>query len=313
LEFKIRTEKGSYDLEAFAKDIGRDFLVAIWGGEKPHIGAVAMAQPRPSLKDQGRISATASVFCYLGHKEDIIAKDAAEKISSALNTNVTVTAGIHWDDINDSAIGQVVENSRHLIAMIIERITAEKKIIKTGRTIMSDITILDGKKVLVVDDEPDVLVVLKELLSMCDVTTASSFDQAKERLMSQPFDIAILDIMGVDGYGLLDIAKQKNIPAIMLTAHAFTPDNLVRSIKEGAVSYIPKEELTNIADFMADVLKAKAGGRDPWESWQQRLPASFFEKRWGAAWQDTDKEFWDTFRASIRTRDSKSKKLDKEK
>ncbi len=176
---------------------------------------------------------------------------------------------------------------------------------------MSDITILEGKKVLVVDDEPDILVVLKELLPMCDVATASSFDEAKELLMSRSFDVAILDIMGVDGYGLLDITKQKNIPAIMLTAHAFTPDNLVRSIKEGAVSYIPKEELTNIADFLADVLKAKAGGRDPWESWQKRLPPSFFEKRWGAAWQDTDKEFWETFRASVRTRDAQSKKSNK--
>lgn len=175
---------------------------------------------------------------------------------------------------------------------------------------MSDITILDGKKVLAVDDEPDVLVSLKELLPMCDVSEASSFGEAKEMLESQDFDIAILDIMGVDGYGLLDIAKRKNIPAVMLTAHAFTPDNLVRSIKEGAVSYIPKEELTNISDFLADVLRAKAKGLDPWESWQERLPPTFFEKRWGAAWQDKDKEFWETFRASIRARDSQSKKGD---
>lgn len=177
---------------------------------------------------------------------------------------------------------------------------------------MSGTTILEGKKILAVDDEPDVLMSLKELLPMCDVSEASSFDEAREMLESQNFDIAILDIMGVDGYGLLDIAKRKNIPAVMLTAHAFTPDNLVRSIKEGAVSYIPKEELTNIADFLADVLKAKAGGRDPWEKWQERLPPTFFEKRWGAAWQDEDKEFWETFRASIRARDAQSKKKDSE-
>ena len=178
---------------------------------------------------------------------------------------------------------------------------------------MSDISILDGKKVLIVDDEPDILVVLEELLSMCDVATASSFDEAKILLESRDFDVAILDIMGVDGYGLLDIAKQRNIPAIMLTAHAFSPDNLVKSIKEGAVSYIPKEKITDIADFLADVLKAREEGRDPWKSWQERLPPSFFEKRWGAAWQDTDKEFWDMFRASVRARDSQSKGSDSKK
>ncbi len=127
MELKIKTEKSAYNLEAFVKNIGRDFLIAIWGGERPHIGAVAVAQPRPSLRDKRLISATASVFCFLGHKEDIIAKEAAEKISSALNKNVTVTAGIHWDDMDDLAIGRVVENSRHLMTMIIERIAAEKE------------------------------------------------------------------------------------------------------------------------------------------------------------------------------------------
>lgn len=167
---------------------------------------------------------------------------------------------------------------------------------------MSDRAVLDGKKIIAVDDEPDVLAILKELLSMCDVTTASTFDEARELLESKNFDVAILDIMGVDGYRLLDIAKRRRIPAVMLTAHALSPDNLVRSIKEGAVSYIPKDEITEIADFLADVLKAQVSGKDPWESWQQRLPSSYFEKRWGAAWQDTDKEFWDRFRASIRAR-----------
>ena len=175
---------------------------------------------------------------------------------------------------------------------------------------MSDSTLLDAKKILVVDDEPDVLIVLKELLSMCDVVTASTFNEARELLESQDFDIAILDIMGVDGYGLLDVAKQRHIPAVMLTAHALTPGNLVRSIKEGAASYIPKDEITGIADFLADVLKAQVGGKDPWQTWQERLPSSYFEKRWGAAWQDTDKEFWERFRASIRARRTQSKKTD---
>jgi CheY-like chemotaxis protein len=174
---------------------------------------------------------------------------------------------------------------------------------------MPEVNLLDGKRILVVDDEPDILVVLRELLSMCDVVTSSSFEDGKEQLESQDFDVAILDIMGVDGYGLLEIAKRRNIPAVMLTAHALTPDNLVRSIKEGAVSYIPKDKITEIAGFLTDILKAKAGA-DTWVSWQERLPSSYFEKRWGAAWQDADKEFWDRFRASIRARRSRSEKTD---
>ena len=126
-EYTVRTAQGSFDLEASVRWIGKDLLVAIWGGERPHIGAVAIAQPRPSLRDQRLTSATASVFCYSGHKDDIVAKEAAEKISSALNTNVTVTVGMHWEDINDEEIKRVVENSRQLVTMIIESTDKEVK------------------------------------------------------------------------------------------------------------------------------------------------------------------------------------------
>lgn len=172
---------------------------------------------------------------------------------------------------------------------------------------MSDTSMLDGKKVLVVDDEPDILEVLEELLEMCEVVTASTFEKAKELLESQKFDIAILDIMGVDGYGLLDIANKRDIPAVMLTAHAFTADNLVRTIREGAYSYIPKEELSNITIYLIDALRAREKGENPWSAWQDRLPSSYFERRWGSAWKDVDKKFWNQFKESIKTRNSGKK------
>lgn len=170
---------------------------------------------------------------------------------------------------------------------------------------MSDSTLLDGKRILIVDDEADILDILEELLEMCDVVKASTFEEAKELLESQDFDLAILDIMGVDGYGLLEIANRRNITAVMLTAHAFTPGNLVRSIKEGADSYLPKEEMANIVTFLNDILEAKQKGKNPWGPWQEKLPTSYFERRWGAAWQNTDKDFWEKFRASIKERKNK--------
>ena len=169
---------------------------------------------------------------------------------------------------------------------------------------MSDEDILAGKKILIVDDEPDILDVLEESLSMCEVEKASTFDEARKLLESQDFDLAILDIMGVDGYKLLHMARKRNITAVMLTAHAFSPDNLVKSIKEGADSYLPKEEMKNITTFLIDILKAQKGKKSPWVPWQERLPSSYFEKRWGAAWQNRDKDFWEKFRASIKAKKS---------
>jgi DNA-binding NtrC family response regulator len=167
---------------------------------------------------------------------------------------------------------------------------------------MADTSLLQDKKVLVVDDEQDILDVMKETLSMCRIVTAANFEDAKELLETQYFDLAVLDIMGVDGYGLLRICTQKKIPAVMLTAHAFNPPNLVRSIREGAAGYLPKEEISRIAEFLNDVLVAKATGKNPWGAWQDRLPTSYFEKRWGAAWRDADKEFWKTFKESLKSR-----------
>lgn len=117
----VKTTEGLYDLEASVRRIGENLLVAIWGGEFPHIGAVAVAQPRPSLKDPDRISSTASVFCLLGHKEDDLAKAVAEILAAALNTTVVVTAGIHWDNLDAEGISRVLQNGETLIQLILEK------------------------------------------------------------------------------------------------------------------------------------------------------------------------------------------------
>ena len=155
---------------------------------------------------------------------------------------------------------------------------------------------LNGKKILIVDDESDVLDVLEEMLDMCRVVKASSFDEAKKHLEADVFDLAILDIMGVDGYKLLNIAKRKNITAVMLTANALNPDNLVKSIKKGADSYLPKEEMNKIATFLIDILKSQDDGESTWDPWQKRLSSSYFSKKWGSDWKDPDREFWEGFK-----------------
>ncbi|MCK5349031.1 MAG: response regulator, partial [Desulfobacula sp.] len=105
---------------------------------------------------------------------------------------------------------------------------------------MSTRKILKGKKILIVDDEPDVLDSLIELLDMCKIDTASSFEDGKRLLKEQPYDIAILDIMGVKGFDLLKIANEKKIPALMLTAHALSEESLKKSAEDGAAYFAPK-------------------------------------------------------------------------
>jgi len=157
---------------------------------------------------------------------------------------------------------------------------------------MKNNRLLDGKSILIVDDEPDVLETLEELLPMCNLEKAPSFDEAKELIEKRDFELAILDIMGVDGYKLLELASKKKVTAVMLTAHALSPENTVRSFKEGAAFYVPKDELSNIKLFLDDVLEAKEKGRHSWSRWLDRFN-SYYEKVFGEDWQDHDKEFWE--------------------
>ncbi len=120
--FTVETRTGNRDLTAAVRRIGDDVLVAVWGGERPHIGAVAAAQPRPSLEDPAKRSASASVLCYVGHKEDLLAREIALAVASRVNAAAVVTAGIHWDNLDPDGIDQVVRNSRLLLDRILERL-----------------------------------------------------------------------------------------------------------------------------------------------------------------------------------------------
>ena len=118
--------------------------------------------------------------------------------------------------------------------------------------------------------------------------------ESKEYLQTRYFDIAVLDIMGVEGYDLLEIANAREVTAVMLTAHALSPENMVKSYKEGAASYLPKEEMVNIASFLNEIFAAKEKGKNTWIRWYDRME-SFFEKRFGQDWKKTDEEFWEKF------------------
>ncbi|RJR49212.1 MAG: response regulator [Desulfobacteraceae bacterium] len=155
--------------------------------------------------------------------------------------------------------------------------------------------LLEGKKILVVDDEPDILETLEDLLSMAEVSKAQSFESAKTLLDSAKFDLAILDIMGVNGYELLAICNRKNIAAVMLTSHALTPENIMQSFKMGAASFIPKDKISQIPVFLNDVLEAKAQGKHVWSQWNARLGEAYWEKKFGPKWKEKEKKFWSDF------------------
>lgn len=158
-------------------------------------------------------------------------------------------------------------------------------------------SILKGKAILVVDDEPDILDTVEEVLDMCLVYKAYDYNSAIQLLLGFTYDIVILDIMGVNGFELLKIAVRRGFPTVMLTAHALTTDALKNSIKLGAVSFLPKDEVFDLPYFLENVVLG--GGRPVWKKLFDRLE-SHFNERFGKNWKEQDKflkEFIESLKA----------------
>lgn len=158
--------------------------------------------------------------------------------------------------------------------------------------------LLQGKTILAVDDEPDVLDILAEELEDYSVEfeRASTYEDGIQKLSSLTYDLVVLDIMGVRGFELLEFATARNIPVVMLTAHALSPQSLKKSIELGARAYLPKDQLGQIAPFLEDVLTLNY--QSAWKSLFERL-GGYFGKRFGPEWRKSEKEFWEKFEKDL--------------
>ena len=153
---------------------------------------------------------------------------------------------------------------------------------------------LKGKRILAVDDEIDILETIEDILDDAEIDMASDYDTASLKIKQTRYDLAILDIMGVNGLALLEEAVARGIPAVMLTAHAINPQTLMESIRKGAISYLPKETLTELDKLLEDLLSAHEKGLPPWKLLFDKL-GDYFNDRFGPGWQEKDKEFWSDF------------------
>lgn len=153
---------------------------------------------------------------------------------------------------------------------------------------MAGFEILKGKKILAVDDEPDVLEVIGEELGDCQVVTARDYESARQLIAHEDFDLIILDIMGVSGFQLLEECGKRKIPAAMLTAHAINVESLNKSLRLGAVSFLPKDELVRLPELVAEIFEGLAEGRSHWVRLFKRL-GPFFKEKLGIVWEDLEK------------------------
>jgi len=148
-------------------------------------------------------------------------------------------------------------------------------------------SVLKGKRILAVDDEPDVLTTLHdEIVGACPdcrFDKATQYEEAVQKINSSAYDLVILDIMGVRGFDLLELAVSRNLRVVMLTAHAFSPEALKRSYELKARSYLPKDKLGEIIPFLEDALTHEFSSG--WKRLFEKM-VDFFDKKFGEGWKE---------------------------
>ncbi|WP_374019799.1 hypothetical protein ABU162_09155 [Paenibacillus thiaminolyticus] len=116
--FKTAVGEGKHIVEIIAIVCGIDISVVICGGELYHIGACALGIPRASLENKERVSASASVICATGHKEDQLARHASLELAAEFNCRVNAAVGIHINQAEPADLIKLQENFYTALAQI---------------------------------------------------------------------------------------------------------------------------------------------------------------------------------------------------
>ncbi len=156
------------------------------------------------------------------------------------------------------------------------------------------VSVLDVKMILAVDDEPDVLALLEQEIKhscpRCTFDQATTYEKAAQLINSNVYDVVILDIMGVRGYDLLELAVKRGFRATMLTAHDLTPEALKKSHDLGARAYLPKDKLGEIVPFLEDMLTQEY--KSGWTRLLEKL-GTYFDDEFGTGWRKkAGVDFW---------------------
>ena len=119
-------------------------------------------------------------------------------------------------------------------------------------------SILRNKRILAINDEPDILTVMEdEILDACPdcrFHKTTNYDEAVQGIISSNYDMVILDIMAFRGFRLADLAAKQHVPVALLTSHPLSPEVLRDSFQIKAQGYLPKERLAEIVPFLEEAL-----------------------------------------------------------
>lgn len=112
-------------LRVHAEELGDGLSVTVCGGDRAHIGSVAIAEPRESLRGDGSRSATVSTYNCVGHKDGEVADAIALTLASRLGRRTVVVCGIHYDALSPELLEKVRQTAARIARDLEEALRAQ--------------------------------------------------------------------------------------------------------------------------------------------------------------------------------------------
>jgi len=104
----LERKAGIHTIYLEAKEIGKDLLISIHGGDEHHIGGVSIAYLTPShYRDASTVSLSSLTFP--GHKDYVVANSAAETICKTTERSTVVAVGIHYENATKKDIDEIIK------------------------------------------------------------------------------------------------------------------------------------------------------------------------------------------------------------
>jgi CheY-like chemotaxis protein/anti-sigma regulatory factor (Ser/Thr protein kinase) len=123
-------------------------------------------------------------------------------------------------------------------------------------------------RILVVDDDPDIHVLLASILTEggCSIESAFDGNEALAKLDSGSYELVLTDVRmpGMDGLDLLAKIQERRpaMPVVVMTAQN-TPENVIRAIRERAFAYFSKPfSASAVRDIVSNALESHVAQDD---------------------------------------------------
>lgn len=114
----LEQKAGRHIIYLEVKEIGKDLLISIHGGDEHHIGGVAIAYMAPShYRDASTVSMSSLTFP--GHKDYVVANSVAERICKTLERSTVATVGVHYDNATKNDIDEIIKAVNGLVGELL--------------------------------------------------------------------------------------------------------------------------------------------------------------------------------------------------